>query len=120
MVSSKFEFSFKEIASEYIAYGLAESSGAMNLFLKTLLYQYPWLLSIGYFCIFMFEISSLTPVLFNRFFVFYGISALLFHLSTGISLNIYYLPTVLAVIFFLIISEFIMEKERNLSIDSVE
>ena len=106
MASSHFEFSLLEIVLEYIAYSLEDK---MYPLLKILLYDYSWLLSLGYFCVLLFQLTALTPIIFNRFFKFYGILAVLFHLSTGIILSIYMSSTVLAVIFFLIIAESMRE-----------
>ena len=114
LLSSKFAFSFKEIVSEYIAYDLAESGIEANMFLKILLYQYPELLSFGFLCVLLFQLTSIIPVFLDKFFILYGVLAILFHLSTGIVLGVYFTPTVLAVLFFLIISEEMIKNERIL------
>ena len=114
IIASDFQTSFSEMTKEYIAYGLAESGIEVNMFLGIILYKFPWLLSFGYLFVLGFQLSSLVPVFFNRLFVFYGFLAVLFHFLTGFTLNIYFTPTVLAVLFFLIITEFLIEKEKGL------
>ena len=113
LLSSKFHFSFQEIVSEYIAYGIAEGSLVIHPLLQILLYQYPKLLSFGFICVLIFQISSLLPVFFNKFFIFYGILACLFHLSSGFTLGVYFSYTMLASLFFLILSESMMKKEEE-------
>ena len=108
---SKFVFSLKEIVLEHIAMG--QTNGfEMNIFINMLLYQYPEFLSFCFFCVLIFQMTALLPVLLGRFFILYGVLAILFHLSSGITLGVYYTPTVVAVLFFLIILE-IMLKDEN-------
>ncbi|MCZ0932729.1 MAG: hypothetical protein OXJ52_06230 [Oligoflexia bacterium] len=102
MISSRFEFSLQEIAMESIAHSLAEQN--IHFILKFLLEE-PWLLSFGYFCVLVFQLTALTPIFLNRFFKLYGALAVLFHLSTGISVITYFASTVLGVLFFLVIAE---------------
>ena len=61
------------------------------------------------FCILLFQLSALTPIFLNRYFKLYGVLAVLFHLSTGIAMDIYFVQTVMSVLFFLIIAESIRE-----------
>ena len=80
--------------------------------LNFLLFQYPELLSVGFLCVLLFQISSLVPVFFNQFFLFYGILAILFHISTGVTLGFCFTPTVLAILLFFIIAEIIIRNEK--------
>ena len=105
LFKSEFPYSFQSIITEYIAYGMAEKPPYNNPLLDFFLYQQPWLLSLGYICVLLFQITSLAPIFFNRFFVFYGVLACLFHLATGLVLSIYFFPTVLALLFFFIVAE---------------
>ena len=107
MISARFGFSLKEIATEYIAYSLSEQK--LHFLLEFLVYSVPWLLSFGYFCVLVFQLSALAPIIFNRFFKLYGVLAVLFHLLTGISVFAYFSNTVLAVLFFLVIAESLRE-----------
>lgn len=111
LISTKFEFSLKDIILEYIAYGFAESEEPHNLLLKSLVHQYPWILALGFAGVIVFQITSVLPVFLNRFFTFYGILALLFHLSTGIMLSIYFHPTVLGILFFLFFTEMMIKNQ---------
>ena len=106
MISSRFEFSLQEIAMEYIAYTLVQQN--IHPILQFLLNE-PWLLSFGYFCVLIFQLTALAPIFLNRFFTLYGALAVLFHLSTGISLITYFPSTVLALLFFLVIAESMRE-----------
>ena len=114
LFSSKFHFSFQEIISEYIAYTIAEGSLIIHPLLQILLYQYPKLLSFGFICVLIFQISSLLPVFFNKFFIFYGILTCFFHLSTSLCLGLPFSYTMLAALFFLVLSESMMKKEEEL------
>lgn len=107
-----FEYSIQDMTLEVIAYTLIRYANEPNIFLKALLYQYPIVLYFGFFCILIFQLSSLAPVFLNRFFVLYGILTALFHISTGITISVYFLSTVPAVLFFLIIAEVMREKEE--------
>ena len=107
MISTRFEFSLSEIVTEYIAYKYFDQN--MHFLLKLLLYEQAWLLGFGYFCVLLFQLSALTPILLNRYFKLYGVLALLFHFSTGIFFSVYFSPTVLAALFFFIIAESMRE-----------
>ena len=109
MWSAGFSFSLTEIATEAIAYEFAFKHNK-NFILELLLYEIPWFLGFSYFCVLLFQLTALSPILFNRYFKLYGTLAVLFHLSTGISLNVYFSPNVLAVLFFLILGESMKEK----------
>ena len=106
MISAHFEFSLYEIAGTYLAYTLDPKG--MNFIVELLVYN-PWFLSFSYFCVLLFQLSALTPVFLNRYFKLYGVLALLFHLFTGISMDIYFFRTVVLVLFFFIIAENIRE-----------
>ena len=112
LIQERFQYSFQDIATEYIAYGIVGHAYQNNPLLDILL-SVPGLLGFGYIFILLFQITSLTPVFLNRFFVFFGVLACLFHLAIGIVLNIYFNATVLAVVLFFIIAEFFPDKEDN-------
>ena len=105
--SADFKFSLKEIVIENVAFSLTGQH--THLFMNFLLHEYSGWLSFGYVCVLLFQIMALTPIFFNRYFKLYGILAVFFHFSTGFLMNIYFYPTVLAVIFFLIIAESLRE-----------
>ncbi|MDE0092723.1 MAG: hypothetical protein OXN83_05520 [Oligoflexia bacterium] len=106
MISSDFEFSMQEIAMGSVVDTLVERN--IYPILKFLLDE-PWPLSFGYFCVLIFQLTALTPVFLNRFFKLYGVLALLFHFWTGLIVIDYFEPTVLAVLFFLILAESVRE-----------
>ena len=108
MISSRFEFSLLDISMEYIARSL--SMQGIHPLLKFLLDE-PWLLSFGYFCVLVFQLSALAPIFLNRFFKLYGALAVLFHLSTGISLIIYFFSSISAILLFFVIAESMREHE---------
>ena len=116
MIQAKFQFSFKDIVFEYVAYTLARGRDA-NPLLDMLLYQIPELLSIGFLFVLLFQLSSLIPVIFDRFFILYGVFALIFHFSVGLLLGIYFIPLALAVLFFLIICEFMIKSEKSIALN---
>ena len=93
----------------YISYTLVSQD--LHPILKFLLYEQSWLLSFGYFCVLVFQLTSLVPIIFDRWFRIYGVLAILFHLSTGLVLGIYFYQTVLAVLAFFILAENIKENK---------
>ena len=109
MISSNFTFSFNELIMNYISYTLVSQD--LHPILKFLLYEEPWLLSFAYFCVLVFQLTSLVPIIFDRWFRVYGVLAILFHLSTGLVLGIYFYQTVLAVLAFFILAENIKENK---------
>ena len=113
LIASKFEFSLQEILMEYISVGLARNRMEINVFLNILLHHIPAPLYFGFFCVLVFQITALLPLVLGRFFMFYGILAILFHFTTGIVLGIYFTPTILAVLFFLIVAESMMKNDQN-------
>ena len=107
------EYSLKDMALEVVAWTLTIYVNEPSIFLKILLHQYPEVLYFGFFCVLIFQISSLVPVFLNRFFVFYGVLAILFHILTSIAIGVYFFSTVPAVLFFLIIAETMRKKEQR-------
>ena len=107
MASAHFEFSLYDIVGTYIAYTLVPEEGGS--FIVEWLIGNPWLLSFSYVCVLIFLLSSLTPIFLNKYFKFYGILAILFHLATGISMEIYFFHTIVPVLYFFIIAESMIE-----------
>ena len=99
---------------ETMAYAQAARGLEFHEFVKVLIYQHPELLSIGMFCAILFQLTALFPIFFNNLIVLYGILAILFHLSVGITAGIYFAHTVLAILFFFIIAETKMKSQNNL------
>lgn len=97
---------------DQIAYSLLTVSNGPNLSLVQRLSDLPVLL-IGFLLVVVFQFSSLLPVLLNRGFIFYGVAIVGFHIITGITLGVWFSNTILAVLFFLIITEFLLKQERE-------
>ena len=98
---------------EAMAYAQSARGLEFHVFVEFLLYQYPELLSVGFFCALLFQLTSLLPVIFNNLTVFYGILAVLFHLLVGVTAGIYFSHTALAILFFLIIVETMMKRDNK-------
>ena len=109
LFSVKFAIPFKDMLLETMAYAQTIRGLEFHVFVKILLYQYPELLSVGFFCTLLFQLTALFPVIFNNLIVLYGILAILFHLLVGITAGVYFSHTVLAILFFLIIIETMMK-----------
>ena len=105
LISENFSLSFKELLLEIVAYANTARAFEFHPFVKILLYKHPELLSFGYFFAVLFQITALLPVFFPRFIIPYGVLAILFHFSVGLTAGIYFSHTVLAILFFLIIVE---------------
>ena len=116
MASAHFEFSLYDIVGTYIAYTLVPQGES---FIVEWLIDNPWLLSFSYVCVLIFLLSSLTPIFLNKYFKFYGVLAILFHLAVGISMEIYFFHTVVPVLYFFIIAESMREykfERKNLKL----
>ena len=112
LISVHFEYSLKEIILEQVAYSIAELDH-LNFILEFLgPYYGAELLGFDLLVVMVFQLSCILPIILNRFFMLYGFLALLFHLSTGIVLSIYYHPTPLSCLFFLILTEYMLKYEK--------
>ena len=107
MLSSRFQFSLQEIAIDNVLQSLFEDIYP----LLEILIRHSWLLGFGYFCVLIFQLTALLPVFLNKFFKLWGVLAILFHTSTGVSMSIYFPQTVLSILLFLIIAENMREYE---------
>ena len=109
LFSVKFTIPIKDMLLEAMAYAQTIRGLEFHAFVKILLYQYPELLSVGFFCTLVFQLTALFPVIFNNLIVLYGILAILFHFLVGITTGIYFSHTVLAILFFFVIVETMMK-----------
>ena len=116
LIGDQFEYSLKEIAMEHVAYSVGGSD--LESVILDLLIHYD-LLGFGLLLVIVFQLSCILPIFTHSFFMFYGCLTLLFHTSTGIVLNIYFLPTPLACLFFLILTEFMLKYEKPNSSSTV-
>ena len=114
VISSRFEHSLTERIMEYISYS-SINPDYVNLVLE---FFDPitgaQLLGFGFALAIIFQLSCILPIIFNSFFILYGVLTILFHISTGIVLNIYFNNTVLACLFLLILVEFMFKYEIKL------
>ena len=113
LLSAKFEIPFKDMLLEAMAYAQTLRGLEFHPFVQILLYQYPELLSVGFFCALLFQLTALLPVALNKLTVLYGFLAISFHLLVGLTAGVYFSHTVLAILFFLIILEFMMRDGKQ-------
>lgn len=108
------EYSLEMLALEQVAYALLEK-GLNNHFLLDFfgLYYGSKVLGYGFFLIIVFQLSCIIPILLNRYFLLYGFLSILFHTSTAIALFISFKPTVMACLFFLILTELMLKYEKK-------
>jgi len=107
------EYSLESIALESFAYALAEKGLDDHFLIEFFgLYWASKILGWGLFFVISFQLSCLIPILCHRYFMIYGFFAVLFHASTGVALLISFKPTVLAVLFFLILTEMMIKQEK--------
>ena len=108
------KYSLESLALEQVAYGLLEK-GLNNHFLLDFfgLYYGSKILGYGFFLIVVFQFSCIIPILLNRYFLLYGFLSILFHTSTAIVLFIKFKSTVLACLFFLILTELMLKYEEK-------
>lgn len=99
-----------ETGLEHIAHGVAQKNLAINVIRNFLIYEEPWLISLGILLVLFFQISCGFFALLQRGYLFCGISAVLFHLATGFSIGVWYWGTLVASVFFLVYTEKILQK----------
>lgn len=102
-----------EAALEHIAYAVAEGNGPGKYIQQLITVDRPWLTTAGFALVILFQISSIIPVFTMRYFKLWGIGAVFFHLSTGAVLGIWFKPTALAAILFLIFFQNLLDWERH-------
>ena len=110
---SSFElFLFRSL--DHLAYAVAEGNGPASALLEFA--KKPGFLSliqIGFFAVLVFQISSIVPLVYDRFWKTWGLLAIGFHLATGIFLGIWLTETLLAAAFFLVFVEQCLESKKN-------
>jgi hypothetical protein len=102
-----------EIALRPIAQSIARH-GPENRFVLFLL-EIPDIIAIGFCITIIFQLSTFIPILLNRYFKMYGLLIILFHIMTGLTVNIWFKKTVYAIIFFFIFVEYFIAKEQKTS-----
>ena len=113
LFSVKFTIPIKDMLLEAMAYAQTIRGLEFHAFVKILLYQYPELLSVGFFCVLLFQLTALLPLVFSNLIILYGVLAILFHFLVGITTGIYFSHTVLAILFFFVIVETMMKTRLN-------
>lgn len=103
---------FVEKPLDDMAYALAERANLPND-LQSFLLDYPVLLSLGYVWVLVFQLFSWLPLVRPGWMMIWGIQALLFHVFSGLFLSIWYWPTILAAVVFLIAPDFFRPNSGN-------
>ena len=104
---------WQEASFEHLALATAEGNGPSDSLLTFLTVEHPEILVAGFSIALVFQVFSIIPVLTERFFLFWGVAAILFHLTTGMVLNIWFVPTILGAFVLLILAPLIQRIESN-------
>lgn len=117
-------FPLAGIAFNNISSAIAEGSGP-NHFIKNILFvDFPFLVTLGFIAVILFECSAFVPIVTGKYFRTWGILAILFHFATGVAMGIRYSDKVILLGFFFIFSEYLIEHkfcsspERDQSVKS--
>lgn len=97
---------------DHLAYAVAEGTGPGANAQVILMALPSWLLSLGFFIVVSFQLSCIFPVIKLQYFKIWGVAAFLFHLLTGVFLGVWFVPTMLAALFLLIVTEDLLKIER--------
>ncbi len=101
-------------AAEQITYALAEGNYIHPWLVNTLLYQYPKIGGYGLLLVVGFQLATIVPILQQKNFKFWGFMAVGFHITTGLTLGIWFIQTILGLLFLVVGTEFFLEAERNI------
>lgn len=104
---------FKDTVHEHIAYIIAEGGTPIKMVLDFFVYQYPSLLTLGFLFIIGFQIFSIVPIITERFFIPVGLCAVFFHTMTHIVMDVVFTPYIIASLYFLVYTEWMLAKERK-------
>lgn len=91
----------KNILLGQIAYSVGEGNGPHFIFSD--IQSWSFLLVPGFFAVLCFQLLSFVPVLFKRWLPLWGVMAILFHILTGLTMNIWFLGQILADFFALVL-----------------
>ena len=105
---------FTKTILDHISYSVVEGN-LMTVVIKPIIQNCSWLLGLGLIAVLCFQISCVVPILFRRFYIFYGCLILFFHLSVGVVLSIWFSKTVLGVLFFLVYTEFLKKEQQKIT-----
>lgn len=93
--------------------GFAVGEGQPLNFVMEKIVQYPTLIAIGFISILLFQLSTIIPIIFNKYKIPYGIMIIIFHLTTGFSLGISFKSTSYCIFIFFIIAELMRTETQN-------
>jgi hypothetical protein len=105
-----------DFAMRSIAVSIAQGRDSFS-FIPEIITNHPLVIS-GFILTVLFQLSTIIPIIFNKYFKAYGILIVLFHCMTGFMMNIWFKNTIFAVIFFFIIIEFFYIRHYKLNIKS--
>lgn len=108
-IGNLFSFSFSEhTILEHIYYAIAEGNGPAAIIQNFLFIIDPIYLGLGFYLVIIFQLSCIIPIIKQRYFKYWGYCAILFHVSTGIFMGIWFQGTIAALVFFFIFTEHIL------------
>lgn len=102
-----------EATLEHHASALAQGSKAWPYFYEMVVVNFPWLPWLGFAVIIIFQLSAVIPMWTGKYFMYWGIAGVLFHVSTGVVLGIWFVPMALANIVLLVLFDKILDWERD-------
>ena len=106
---------FMETPLEHIAYAVAEKGKPLSPLISLLVYQYPWFLGLGFFLVLVFQFSSIVPIVTGRYYFLFGLFAMVFHITTGFAMNIWFLPMIVSALYFFIYTEAVLLNPKTQS-----
>jgi hypothetical protein len=106
LIESNFSASFFNAPLSYIAHSYIEGNHISIFILNLLLNSnFQLFIKIGFIFVIIFQLSTLLPVLKPSLIRYYGFLSLVFHLSTGITLGIYFFWMAFVSFIFLTLAE---------------
>jgi len=101
------------VAKENMAYAIAEGSGPPEFLQSLLLIEFPWVTTVGFAFVILFQMSAIIPVVTLKGWEVWGLFAVLFHFTTGVVMGIWFKPTILAAILLLIYFQRLLEADNK-------
>jgi hypothetical protein len=98
---------------EHIYHTIAEGNGPSTIIKNLLLKIDPIYLGLCFYLVIIFQFSCIIPIIRQCYFRYWGYMAILFHVSTGLFLGIWFLNTISALLFFLIFTEDILSNTAS-------
>jgi hypothetical protein len=106
--------SFESLPMQQIAYARAEGN-SVPLFLMSIASApaFPRFLAWGFVIVLLFQLTSFVGVIWPKFLRYFGFLALCFHVSTGLTMGVFFSTSAVVAFLFLTISELWLDQERN-------